>query len=1088
MNNSEICRDKSVRRRDIRQHTDAAGEPDLNGLDYVELDERDTTNRTLKLYFLGKAPEYIQAENVRIEGGTRIRHLQVLRDSITICQRDSPEEDDCLRLRVDKTGDFSIYTLRLVNARDGRPGDEPLDGFDPRYAHVKFSFKANCANDLDCLPPKVCAPAALPEPEINYLAKDYASFRQLILDRLALIMPGWQERHVPDIGIALVELLAHTGDYLSYYQDAVATEAYLDTARQRISVRRHATLVDYQMHEGCNARAWVCINTSADLALDDPRDLFFITGSHLSLGTNSRVLNLEDIRNVPANRYDVFEPLGHKPRWTINLYEAHNKIRFYTWKERECCLPRGATTATLLDEWILPEPPASTYTSPYANQYESIQMPTLPLGHDEPDERQPAHDDSQHEEERPSHRSELEERDYRIRQKGANYEQGYAPPRPEKYGSYQQTPDEQTTPQRERKLHLAVGDVLIFEEVKGLITGDEDDADPSHRHAVRLTKVELSVDTLYDVPVVEIEWSREDELPFPLCISTVGRAPGCEYLEDISVARGNVILCDHGRTIKSVSWDVPAATEEDAGCFGPQEPRETILKSARFRPRLNRTPLTHRVSFPSPSFVARAQAQYLEQLLPDVHARIREHWRKTRSGEPLTPEQFNELVTIFGRRTLKQVGLREPGAKVRSAQSIEEQAAALGHLLRHQERYLSQKARRLRVLRRRALAGYVLSSREKDEIGEMFGASFMAGVASGRMLGPASEAMKQSPRDALPVVKLSRLRPSELGEQTTPAPVNDWRERWMPQRNLLGSGSRDRHFVAEIDNEGYAHLRFGDGELGRAPTPNSTLRATYRIGNGKTGNVGADTISHIVFNKTRLSGITLSARNPLPAEGGSEPEPMEEVKLFAPGTFRRELQRAITADDYSRLAERDRSETVQKAASSLRWAGSWYAMRVAVDPLASLEAEQGLLDEIKSSLHRYRRIGHDVMVLPARYVPLEIELTVCVLPNYLRGHVKAELLAIFSNRVLQGGRRGLFHPDNLTFGDDIYLSKLVAAAQAVEGVETVSVRKLQRFGEGPRQEIEEGVLPLSPLEVARLDSDPSFPERGKIVLNVRGGR
>ena len=44
-------------------------------------------------------------------------------------------------------------------------------------------------------------------------------------------MPDWQERHVPDIGVALVELLAYVGDYLSYYQDAVATEAYLETAR-----------------------------------------------------------------------------------------------------------------------------------------------------------------------------------------------------------------------------------------------------------------------------------------------------------------------------------------------------------------------------------------------------------------------------------------------------------------------------------------------------------------------------------------------------------------------------------------------------------------------------------------------------------------------------------------------------------------------------------------------------------------------------------------------------------------------------------------------------------------------------------------
>jgi len=90
--------------------------------------------------------------------------------------------------------------------------------------------------------------------------------------------------------------------------------------------------------------------------------------------------------------------------------------------------------------------------------------------------------------------------------------------------------------------------------------------------------------------------------------------------------------------------------------------------------------------------------------------------------------------------------------------------------------------------------------------------------------------------------------------------------------------------------------------------------------------------------------------------------------------------------------------------------------------------------------------------------------------------------------MLPDGRLGFFHPDNLTFGEGIYLSKLVAAAQAVTGVESVKVNKLQRLYEPPNSEIENGVLPLGPLEVARLDNDPSFPENGRLILDVRGGR
>ncbi|MFY9570871.1 MAG: putative baseplate assembly protein, partial [Blastocatellia bacterium] len=95
---------------------------------------------------------------------------------------------------------------------------------------------------------------------------------------------------------------------------------------------------------------------------------------------------------------------------------------------------------------------------------------------------------------------------------------------------------------------------------------------------------------------------------------------------------------------------------------------------------------------------------------------------------------------------------------------------------------------------------------------------------------------------------------------------------------------------------------------------------------------------------------------------------------------------------------------------------------------------------------------------------------------------------LFSNRLLADGRRGLFHPDNLSFGEGIYMSKLVAAAQAVTGVESVRVTRLQRLFETPNHEIEFGLLTLGPLEVARLDNDPNFPENGRLEINVRGGR
>lgn len=301
----------------------------------------------------------------------------------------------------------------------------------------------------------------------------------------------------------------------------------------------------------------------------------------------------------------------------------------------------------------------------------------------------------------------------------------------------------------------------------------------------------------------------------------------------------------------------------------------------------------------------------------------------------------------------------------------------------------------------------------------------------------------------------------------------------------MASGSADNHYLAEIDNTERAVLRFGDGEMGRAPQSGEHFVASYRVGNGAEGNVGPEAISHIVL-KNAISGITLRPRNPLAATGGVEPETMDRARLFAPYAFRSELQRAITAEDYATIAARH--PRVQGATAILRWTGAWYEVLVAVDPKAKAETDEKLLVEIECMLRPFRRIGHEVRVNKAAYVPLDIEMKVCVKSGYLSAQVKAELIDLFSNRALADGRVGFFHPDNLTFGAGIMLSKLVALAQSVTGVENVVATRFQRFGELTGRELADGILKLSAMEIARLDNDRQSPENGKIKFNMVGGR
>ncbi len=121
------------------------------------------------------------------------------------------------------------------------------------------------------------------------------------------------------------------------------------------------------------------------------------------------------------------------------------------------------------------------------------------------------------------------------------------------------------------------------------------------------------------------------------------------------------------------------------------------------------------------------------------------------------------------------------------------------------------------------------------------------------------------------------------------------------------------------------------------------------------------------------------------------------------------------------------------------------------------------------------------------FVPLDLLLSVCVKTGYFRSHVEQTLLTVFSRHDLADGRRGFFHPDNFTFGQPVYLSRIYQAAMAVDGVDSVEVMRFRRWGKRPNQERENGLLTTAALEVARLDNDPSQQENGKLEFEMIGG-
>jgi len=817
----------------------------INGIDFLEVLDHDAPagappQRTLLVHMIKDAPLALSAVNVRIEGGVRVSGVQVewairaadaspadvAAGRMTAAERAFynalPAADRVLVVRTNQDGDFSTYTLRLVRSTTDA---QPPVGFDAILSSVEFSFKIECPSEFDCAPAAPCPPALTTAPVIDYLARDYASLRRLLLDRLAAVTPAWHERNPADLGVAIVEGLAYIGDYLSHYQDAVATEAYLDTARRRVSVRRHARLLDYPMHDGRNARTWVQVRVDVvALTLD----------AHTPLLTRVNGLppllrpDTAELAQARTARPIVFETMH-----AAQLFQAHNELYFYTWGDEGCCLPVGATAATLLGDL--------TAT-------------------------------------------------------------------------------------------LRPGDVLVCIEQRSPLTGYRADADPTRRHAVRLTRVTASSDPLggrfatppsaNPVAVTEIAWMTEDALPFVLDLSVV-QVPANELAPDepprqpASIALGNILLADHGETL-------------------PPEPLPPVIKPQRYRPALARTGVTFAAPY-------------------------------------------------------------DPAA-------------------------------------------------------------------------PASALIAASSLATLPAITLA----STSGT-------------WTPVRDLLNSDRFQTEFVAESDSDGKTYLRFGDGRSGRMPLPGEHFTATYRIGGGTAGNIGADALAHIVTSESGILGV----RNPLPAAGGLAPESLAEVREYAPQAFRRQ-ERAVTEADYAEVAARH--PAVQRAVATRRWTGSWWTIFLTVDRKGGLPVDAAFEDELRAFLERYRMAGYDLEIDGPRYVSLDLAFAVCVEPGYFASNVKAALLARFSSRVLPDRTRGFFHADNFTFGQPVYLSQIVAATMAVPGVRWIDTSagkgkptRFQRWGEPAHGELAKGQIDLGRLEIARCDNDPSRPEHGRLEFIMEGG-
>jgi hypothetical protein len=333
-------------------------------------------------------------------------------------------------------------------------------------------------------------------------------------------------------------------------------------------------------------------------------------------------------------------------------------------------------------------------------------------------------------------------------------------------------------------------------------------------------------------------------------------------------------------------------------------------------------------------------------------------------------------------------------------------------------------------------------------------------------------------------------------------------ERWEPVPHLLDSDAYNQHFVAEVDNAGEAILRFGDDQYGKRPLGVSSVAARYRVGGGRVGNIGSGALVHILEPDATLltdpenpaaGPETLAAieavYQPLAMVLGQDPETIEEVREIAPEAFRAEQFRAVTEADWAVAALK--APGVAAAKARFRWTGSWHTVFVAAQPEddanltrlpgGAVVLEDSFAAEISGHLKRYKLAGYDLRVRAADYVPLEIDIEVCVARGHFRGEVLEEVARRLSNQTYAPGKDGFFHPLAFSFGEPVYLSRLIAAVEDVEGVSSTRVSLFKRYWEIGGDELKRGVIEMGDFEIALLSNDPSFPEQGVLRLTAVGG-
>ncbi|NMG08784.1 putative baseplate assembly protein [Brasilonema sp. UFV-L1] len=239
-------------------------------------------------------------------------------------------------------------------------------------------------------------------------------------------------------------------------------------------------------------------------------------------------------------------------------------------------------------------------------------------------------------------------------------------------------------------------------------------------------------------------------------------------------------------------------------------------------------------------------------------------------------------------------------------------------------------------------------------------------------------------------------------ESTLKLRVNDIL--WHEVPTLYGKGDKERIFITRTDDDGKTTIQFGDGKTGaRLPTGQENIKATYRQGIGLAGLVKAGQLSLLM---TRPLGVK-SVNNPIAATGAQDRESLREARRNAPLTVLT-LDRIVSLQDYEDFARAFAG--IAKALATWTWNGQVRGVFVTV---AGYNAQLVSVDSVtyKNLLTQMQKAGDPFVSLTIksyRPAPFRIAAKVKIDPDYLEekvlSSVRESLLSNFSFEVQELGQ------------------------------------------------------------------------------------